>query len=870
MEIFTKKSIVQKIIIAIVIVILLNFTLPNISKAAIADEFGGILFTPIQMLLLGLGDGLMYIASFASGEVDGDNIITLSTEGQSTNMFLKTDINTFIFGKAYKNILKAIDHVIDLPEWMLPNKVDLPNFSVTPERMFANDIPLLDINIINPKTYYVTDENGNKVKDENGNFKIEETAAGSLQSVISSWYLALRNLAIIGMLCVLAYTGIRILISSTATDKAKYKENLKDWLIAMCLLFFMHYIMSFSITIVEELTDSLKANINIPVLEITNKYELTDDQKELLEAVGNEGIESKDKSKIKWPTDFTGVARFRAQLNYSNSENGTEYVASGGKAKMAYSIMYFVLVIYTLMFLWKYLKRLIYIIFLTVIAPLIALTYPIDKMNDGSAQGFNMWLKEYIYNLLLQPLHLILYSILIGSAINLANKYLIYPLAILGFMLPAENIMKKFFGFEKGGLGQSVMGSAVGGAMVMNAINIIANRSKGGTKKSASSGSNGEESKEKIRMENRGSNNGAVEEDKYLVDAVDGRYRNNELPQENGNTVAEQYDNPYMENTEDQEQLSPEEMAEQDPNYMYMHPELFEQDNKKPENISSQNDNIRTVEDDSEEGEKASNTSIRFKNDMEEQPKESAIKGPSNKKYSLKQKAGAVLPIAGKALKTAGKVAGKTALTAYGAAALGTIGVAAGLASDKYENVFTYGAAAAATGAGATSTIMNKASALPSAAYRKGQEIKDEYYRNLTSEDPSAYKEYMNKQADNAFKRDKAVQKQYKDAFGTKDMDNGKGKMAPAYKVAMEKAMKYREHGITNNDLIIKAMKVEGDGVSKDWDSDQRIAAAKYSEQISNPKDMEKLNSSLKERGVREENIKINDNLVKKIKDFRY
>ena len=36
--------------------------------------------------------------------------------------------------------------------------------------------------------------------------------------------------------------------------------------------------------------------------------------------------------------------------------------------------------------------------FLTLIAPLVALTYPIDKMNDGQAQAFNRWMKEYIFN----------------------------------------------------------------------------------------------------------------------------------------------------------------------------------------------------------------------------------------------------------------------------------------------------------------------------------------------------------------------------------------------------------------------------------------------------------------------------------------
>ena len=87
--------------------------------------------------------------------------------------------------------------------------------------------------------------------------------------------------------------------------------------------------------------------------------------------------------------------------------------------------------------------------FLTVIAPLVAVTYPIDKMNDGKAQAFNMWFKEYIFNLLIQPLHLIMYSVLIGSAMSFATENLVYVVMALGFFVPAEKLLRRFFGFEK-------------------------------------------------------------------------------------------------------------------------------------------------------------------------------------------------------------------------------------------------------------------------------------------------------------------------------------------------------------------------------------------------------------------------------------
>lgn len=849
MRIFTKKSIVQKIIIAIVAILIFNFIAPNISKAVTPeDAFGGVLFGPIQTLLLGLGDVGMYLSSLVVGEgFRTDNILTLSTSNETWYETAFKIVKTVTLDpiQIVKNVVGGLDYigVIDAPDSIVPDKVDLPYFAVTPEKIFSNQVPFLDVNIINPEE--------------------TESATYKLQSVISSWYLAFRNLAIIAMLCVLAYIGIRILISSTATDKAKYKEHLKDWLVAICLLFFMHYIMSFSLTMVEELTNSINEGLNIPIIKIKNKFELTDAQKEALESMGNKDLESKDGEEIVWPTDFAGVTRFRAQLNYSDGSEseGSDYVAESLKSRMAYSIMYIVLVMYTLIFLWKYLKRLVYMIFLTVIAPVVALTYPIDKINDGSAQAFNMWIKEYIYNLLLQPFHLILYSVLISSAIELSTTYLIYPLVVFGFMLQGEAILKKFFGFEKAGIGSSFMGGALSGAMVMQAIGKISSGVKGG-KKVASGASSGETGESKVRMDNRTPTDGDGEE-KFLMDALGGTNQDTNVSQESTQVAQpeEQYDNPFMEDYNEQEQLSPEEMAQQDPNYMYMHPELFSDDN----NANQQN--VEHIRENSDIEEKDNNMAQEELEDRET-PK---IEGPSTKKYSFKKKIGAALPIVGRGAMNVGKTLGKAAIKTYGAAALGTVGIAAGLASDKYENVFSYGVAGATAGSTVAGATMNKAKSLPSNMYRKSQEMKDEYMKNLYKDDPAAYKKYLNEQADEAFKRDKAVQKLYKDAFGEKERKASNGERKASYKVAMEEAMKYREHGVTDNKLIIKAMKANVKGIDKnDWGSSKRIAAAKYAEQVTSPKDIETLNGRLKNKGIGEENIRVNTDLVNKIKDFRY
>ena len=340
-------------------------------------------------------------------------------------------------------------------------------------------------------------------------YKIESSSqtyyastAYNLRPVIANWYNILRDISIVGMLSILVYVGIRIMLSSTAGDKAKYKQLLVDWVVAICLLFLMQYIMSFSNIAVKKLTsviqsavvsttesDKLSANEkkaaeekgkldgDVAVTRGTQLFEIEDKElvKKAYTILVEENKTDTDYSKLftngnsgslYWPTNnFTEQARMLGQLT-DEDDNATNYAY----ASIGYKIIYIVLVLYTLIFTWTYVKRVVYMAFLTMIAPLVALTYPIDKMNDGKAQAFNMWFKEYIFNLLIQPLHLILYMVLIGSAMTFASQNLIYAVVAIGFMTPAEKLMRKFFGFEKAGTPGMFAGPA-GAALMMGGIN---------------------------------------------------------------------------------------------------------------------------------------------------------------------------------------------------------------------------------------------------------------------------------------------------------------------------------------------------------------------------------------------------------------
>ena len=85
---------------------------------------------------------------------------------------------------------------------------------------------------------------------------------------------------------------------------------------------------------------------------------------------------------------------------------------------------------------------------MTVIAPLVCITFPIDSISDVKAQGFNNWFKELLINIFIQPIHLIIYSVIIVCAKEII--VLAPVLAILFFvgLSRAEKVVKNVLGIR--------------------------------------------------------------------------------------------------------------------------------------------------------------------------------------------------------------------------------------------------------------------------------------------------------------------------------------------------------------------------------------------------------------------------------------
>ena len=269
------------------------------------------------------------------------------------------------------------------------------------------------------------------------------------------------------------------MLCSIASEKSKYKKMLSDWVVSMCLVFVLHYIMIFAVNLNESIvklittaTDkenyivaltNVKDKDNfISTIEKDDKYNLKQflcdaNGKKVYDDKGEKVTEAGDPAQFIYSTNLVGRMRLDAQMQ----DGSSEYIG--------YAIAFIILVMYTCFFVFTYLKRVIYMAFLTVIAPLVAMTYSLDKISDGKAQAFNMWLKEYIGNLLIQPVHLLLYMILISMAFDLASQNIVYTLVAMGFLMPAEKLIRSMFGLDKAKT-PGFLGGATGAALAMNTM----------------------------------------------------------------------------------------------------------------------------------------------------------------------------------------------------------------------------------------------------------------------------------------------------------------------------------------------------------------------------------------------------------------
>lgn len=233
----------------------------------------------------------------------------------------------------------------------------------------------------------------------------DDSLAKQIISNIFKFYVSIRNLAIALSLFVLLYIAIRMVISTTAIERSKYKNMFTAWFTSVCILFFMQYI----IIIISYLTHA--------ALEIIRN---------IADSLGVDNIE---------------IEIMRGQMSS---------LKSGKKGFHLFQtlIMVTVFLFYELKFLIAYIKRFCEMVFLIIISPLVTVTYAIDKAGDNRAQAFTMWFKELLSKYMLQVVHAVTYVLFIAAAGEIAKTMPLLAAFFLWAMGRAEIIIRNVVGLQ--------------------------------------------------------------------------------------------------------------------------------------------------------------------------------------------------------------------------------------------------------------------------------------------------------------------------------------------------------------------------------------------------------------------------------------
>lgn len=314
---------------------------------------------------------------------------------------------------------------------------------ITPFEVFFNKYKILDINFFD-----LTSVDSSSI-------------SYMIRQAVAKWFYIMRIVASAILLVILIYIGIRMALASIAEEKAKYRKMLMDWCCSLLLIFILQYIAIFAIYCNNAIVNALASTI-------------TDNSTE--NAIGN---------------IITGI--------------GLNAIIGVGITSIVSVLVFCAIVFQSLGFFVAYINRMIKIGFLIIISPLISLTYAIDKIGDGKAQALGSWLKEFVYTILIQPFHCILYLAFIRTAFSLIvgasaggslvssglpgvlssleyNQLVNGVLAILclKFVKDGEKIIRTIFGFKDDNSSTSFAGGlAVSMIAIKNAQKIGTTARKG-------------------------------------------------------------------------------------------------------------------------------------------------------------------------------------------------------------------------------------------------------------------------------------------------------------------------------------------------------------------------------------------------------
>ena len=357
----------------------------NLMKIIIAILALFIIFIKPTFALLNVDDDQSKVESQLGNDLGlGADEDSHSSENNNSNSSTSTEENK-----------KSLQDIIDENEKnrLLKDAKKL----ITIDSILFNEEPLVDVN------FFDDSEAVKEIKEKNPKAFIIQ-----LRNGVRTWYYIIRNIAIMVMVVILMYVAIRMLLNiytSSAEDKARYKEMMIAWIKALSTLVVMHIIIYTVIAFNTDIINTIKdvAHIDDPRLQNLNVI--------LLERA----------------LDIRLSISFPATVLY-------------------------VLVTYlTVQYFFLYLKRFILVLILIISGPFIMLKTAYESTGKSVSKAYSKWLYDLIINVMEQSLHALFYALFVknlfeGAMTNLIG-FLIFWF-VLKSMLKITTIVLKLFKFN--------------------------------------------------------------------------------------------------------------------------------------------------------------------------------------------------------------------------------------------------------------------------------------------------------------------------------------------------------------------------------------------------------------------------------------
>lgn len=216
---------------------------------------------------------------------------------------------------------------------------------------------------------------------------------------VAKWYVVMSGIALVFLLIVIIYLAINMILIYAGVKTLKQEVTIKRAFTNVVFSIIMLFLLPIFLAII--------SYISTWIVGILNKIR------------------------------FQSWAKLAASENAANLDfeskildsfyNPRKYNISPVIIKVSYIWLVYTQMRYTLV----YMKRFFTIAFLTIVSPLITITYPIDKLKDNKSQVLSRFYREYFYATALMPIHATMYLIFMTGASEIAATSPLFGLLIL-------------------------------------------------------------------------------------------------------------------------------------------------------------------------------------------------------------------------------------------------------------------------------------------------------------------------------------------------------------------------------------------------------------------------------------------------------